>query len=392
MKKIIDKYAAKLLQQGLAEEKDITFIGLDADIVSNKPSADISPELMKVFGLMNINTVLCARPAEPYRSIIRHLTARYRDCIVPTDCETRTFFHDIPVIPALTSGSIATALSQRKAAIAGPDAIVSCGTVSPEQAFISFSSVCFSTFVKFFTDVMFHLQDCFTANVHRDDRLLRAYRELRSMFAAETAPAGILSALPPLTEDEVYGQIISTGKALVQNRLVDSYFGNISYIFGETVYISQTGSSMDELETCIDAVPLDGSSSSGITASSELSAHTGIFRKTGRRAIVHGHPKFTVIMSMSCRKDGCDLSTCYTSCREPRNVLGIPVVSGEIGRGPAGLVRTVPDAMAGNDAVIVYGHGIFSAGEDNFQKPFERVLDVEDRCREQYFRQLDELL
>ena len=65
--------------------------------------------------------------------------------------------------------------------------------------------------------------------------------------------------------------MVKTGKELVKQRLVDSYFGNISYVRGETIYISQTGSSMDELEDCIDAVPLDGSSSSGITASSELS-------------------------------------------------------------------------------------------------------------------------
>jgi ribulose-5-phosphate 4-epimerase/fuculose-1-phosphate aldolase len=149
---------------------------------------------------------------------------------------------------------------------------------------------------------------------------------------------------------------------------------------------------MDELETCIDAVPLDGSSSSGITASSELSAHIGIYKRTGRRAIVHGHPRFTVIMSMSCRKEGCDLSTCYRSCREKRAVSGIPVVSGEIGTGPAGLVHTVPEAMESNQAVIVFGHGIFSAGDISFRPAFVLMQAIEETCMREYFTKIQGLI
>jgi len=392
MKHLIDTYVAKIVAQGLAAKKDILFLGLDAEFTANRFLAGINPELFRVFDRMNINTLLYVEPAEPYRSILQHLARRGGNALVPTDCETRTFLHDIPHIPVLSSDAISTALAHRKAAIVGDRGIVSYGTVSPEQAFVSFSSVCFSTYVKFFVDVMFHLEDHAGGRTPQDATLVEAYHEITEKIPSGCLGWETLPASPPRNEAETYEQMVKTGKELVKRRLVDSYFGNISYVSGETIYISQTGSSMDELEGCIDAVPLDGSSSSGITASSELSAHISIYRKTGKRAIIHGHPKFTVIMSMSCRRQGCDISTCYRSCRERRSVAGVPIVSGEIGTGPAGLVQTVPKAMSGSGAVIVFGHGIFSTGEDNFSPAFELIQTVEDACRREYFKKIQALI
>ena len=392
MKNLIDTHVSKIVSQGLADPDDITLIGLDAEFTANRSLSEIHPELFRVFDRMNINTLLYAEPAEPYRSILQHLSLHDRGSLVPSDCETRTFLHDIPVIPALSSEAIVAVLSHRKAAIVGNTGIVSYGTVSPEQAFVSFSSVCFSTFVKFFTDVMYHLDDHAGGRAPKNYSLLDAYRTISEKVPSAFSGCGTVPASPPGDTTEVYRQLIGTGKELVRQRLVDSYFGNISYTFGDTIFISQTGSSMDELETCIDAVPLDGSSSSGITASSELSAHISIYKKTCRRAIIHGHPKFTVIMSMSCRKQGCDMSTCYRSCKEERSVSGIPVVSGEIGTGPTGLVQTVPAAMVRERAVIVYGHGIFSAGEDSFRPAFEHLQAVEETSRKQYFTKIRALI
>jgi len=392
MRHLINTYVTKIVAQGLAEKENITLLGLDAEFTANRPLSGIDHELFRVFDRMNINTLLYAEPAEPYRSILQYLARQENSTLVPTDCETRTFLHDIPRIPSLSSAAISTALAYRKAAIVGDRGIVSYGTVSPEQAFVSFSSVCFSTYVKFFTDVMFHLEDHAGGRTPQNTALLEAYHEIAEKIPSGRLGCEALPVSPPRNPAETYEQMVKTGNELVQQRLVDSYFGNISYVSGDTIYISQTGSSMDELVGCIDAVPLDGSSSSGITASSELSAHIGIYRKTGKRAIIHGHPKFTVIMSMSCRRQGCDISTCYRSCREHRSVGGIPIVSGEIGTGPSGLVRTVPMAMSGSGAVIVFGHGIFSTGEDSFRPAFELLQTVEEACRREYFKKIRALI
>ncbi|MDP2158354.1 MAG: class II aldolase/adducin family protein [Nitrospirota bacterium] len=390
--KLIDKYTNKIISQGLADKGSISFLGLDAELTSNRPLTDINPELTIVFDLMNISSLLYAEPAEPYKSILAYFGDRQETCLVPTDCETRTFLHDIPIIPELSAEAISNALSGRKTAIVNGRGIVSFGTVSPEQAFVSFSSVCFSTFVKFFTDVMFYLEDRKTGKTPENNDLLLAYRNVAGMISLSHRSCTEIPASLPRDENEVYQQLIITGRELVERKLVDSYFGNISCVFNDTIYISQTGSSLDELETCIDAVPLDGSSSSGITASSELSAHISVYKKTGKRAIVHGHPKFTVIMSMSCRKEGCDISTCYRSCKEQRTVSGIPIVSGEIGTGPTGLVRTVPGAMADSPAVIVFGHGIFSASSDSFKSALELMQTAESTCMEEYFKKIQGLI
>lgn len=86
------------------------------------------------------------------------------------------------------------------------------------------------------------------------------------------------------------------------------------------------------------------------------------------------------------------MSTCYRSCREERSVSGMPVVSGEIGTGPTGLVQTVPSAMAEGRAVIVYGHGIFSSAEDTFRPAFELLQAVEETCRKEYFTKIQALI
>jgi ribulose-5-phosphate 4-epimerase/fuculose-1-phosphate aldolase len=391
MKRLLDKFVKKILDQGLAAENNIMFLGRDADIVSNRPLDDDFSELIGVFDVMNINSLLYVVPAEPYNTIIRCLAENKKGRLKPADCETKTFLHDIPLINNINSHEILDALSQRKAAIVGNNGIVSYGSVSPEQAFISFSSVCFSLFVKFFSDFMFYAENCKKNGIKIDYALAQKYREVISKIPEGFSKESHINSFPPAKEEDVYERILEAGKDLVENSLVDSYFGNISYVYGHNIYISQTGSSMDELENCIDAVPLDGSSSSGITASSELSAHTGIFKKTGKKAIIHGHPKFTVVMSMSCRTAECDLSACYV-CRRVRHLDGIPVVSGEIGTGPSGIAKTVPEAMILKNAVILYGHGIFAAGEDNFKTPFELVRKTEKNCREEYFSKINKLL
>ncbi len=170
---------------------------------------------------------------------------------------------------------------------------------------------------------------------------------------------------------------------------MDSYFGNISYRLGDTIYISQTGSSLDELAGCIDPCPMDGSSSAGITASSELTAHSEIYRRTDNRAVLHGHPKFSVILSMDCDEQACpDRGRCHIKCAKKRYINDIPVVPGEVGTGPTGLCHTLPPAIRGRRGAIVWGHGLFTVGRNDFNEAFQHLLAIENMCREEYFRRV----
>ena len=380
MRELVDKYAAKLVTAGLAEEGAPLLGGLDAELAWSREDP-LCAELERVFAGLNINALLFSRPAEPYRSIIGYLADRADDCIEPEDSETRTFMHDLPVIASFNAGRIVEKLRCRKSVIVKGQGIVTWGMVSPEQAFIFYSSLCFACFVKFFSDYLAAAQ---AGEISAEQRTVFDTACTALEHLPDTAPA--LMTAPFGSEDDVYRAVSEAGRATVEHRLVDSFFGNVSYRRGNTLYISQTSSSLDELEGCIDPCPLDGSSCVGITASSELTAHREVVLRTGSNAILHGHPKFTVILSMLCDKEGCDhRGRCHTRCPEERFIDDIPIVPGEVGTGPYGLCNTLPQAMEGRRGVIVYGHGLFTVAKDDFNEAFATLLDVERLCRDRYF-------
>ncbi|MDH3344408.1 MAG: rRNA adenine dimethylase, partial [Desulfobacteraceae bacterium] len=72
-------------------------------------------------------------------------------------------------------------------------------------------------------------------------------------------------------------------------------------------------------------------------------------------------------------------------CPHDRPVRGIPIVSGEVGSGPHSLCNTVPEAIRNESGVIVYGHGVFTAGKTDFNQPFKNLIKIENNCREEYF-------
>jgi ribulose-5-phosphate 4-epimerase/fuculose-1-phosphate aldolase len=381
MKDLVDKYAGKLTAAGLAV--DPLICGLDDDIVWNRAD-ERQAELERVLDGLQSNSLICAAPAEPYRTILRFLAGSRPGPVTPRDCETRTFLHDLPVSRSFTAASLLAELKKRKSVIvADPDTIqvAAFGTVSPEQAFVTFSSVCFSCFVLFFSEFLSHAR-AGTVTAEEQDAFARAV----SFLPAPRHASPQLLAGPFTGESQVIEAMIEAGRLTVDYGLVDSYFGNISYRLHDTIYISQTGSSLDELAGCIDPCPLDGSSCAGITASSELTAHTDMYLRTPNRAILHGHPKFTVILSMDCEPADCpDRNRCHITCPRERYIDDIPIIPGEVGTGPTGLCHTLPPAVRDRRGAVVWGHGLFTVGTEDFNIPFINLLDIENRCREKYF-------
>ena len=402
MERLVKKYEQKLCSAGLAPSIGPLcpiIGGLDNRLTWNREAEEI-PLLAPVFQQLNINSLVCLFPAPPYDRIIRFLAEqalKNGGIIRPRDCETRTFLHDLPVIDEFSPDAVARGLKKRKVIIAisrdsqkSVPAVIAYGTVSPEQGFVSVSSVCFACFVKFFADYLEALE---TGTCQREMHAL--FESLTPELTRKFPTAPELMKGPFSEEEQVYSAMIQTGKALVSHGLVDSYFGNISYCLNQILFISQTGSSLDELPGCIDPVPLDGSSSAGLTASSELSAHLETISRTGAKAILHGHPKFSVIMSMDCsseRKLRCtDRDRCHIQCPEKRSIHSIPIVPGEVGTGPTGLCNTLPQAFEDSDTVIVYGHGTFSLGKQDFTQAFSNLLRTERLCRESYLQRIDTL-
>ncbi len=383
MKKLLEKYSTKLVSAGLAETGNPLLGGLDAELEWNREDPAI-PVLEEVFSGLNINSLLFSLPAEPYRSIIDFLASGDVQSIQPEDSETRTFMHDLPVIRDFRPNLIIEKLRKRKSVIVRGKGIVTWGTVSPEQAFIFYSSVCFACFVKFFSD---YLRDSRKGNVSLEQE--RVFRNVLKNLDDYPEEPPVLMPGPFRNREDVYRAVTQAGRLTVEHRLVDSFFGNVSLKWGDTLFISQTTSSLDELEGCIDPCPLDGSACTSITASSEFSAHTGILRLTDMNAILHGHPGFSVIMSMFCEMENCEFrGSCHIRCPEKRFIRDIPIVPGEVGTGPFGLCNTLPPAMAGSRGVIVWGHGLFTVSENDFNGAFRNLLSIERMCREEYFKLL----
>ncbi len=383
MRDQIAKYAARLLSDRSALPGSVAYAAQDDVMI-----ADGEPGLARLSGdvLARLSCLaLCAaRPALPFADFLVRRAAAGESRIVPRDTETRTFLPDIPFLRRDELGPsaaerIAQLLGNRKGMIAEGIGIVANGAVTVEQAYINYSSVFHATFVKYLFDL---LGEGFVVPGEEE-----AFREFRGRWLAPLSSAGLAFREGPLHgAAEVLDEVAAVGRYTVERGLVDSFFGNISYRLGDVIYISQTAASLDELPGRIDPVPSDNSSTTGITASSELLAHRRIYEASGAHAVLHGHPKFAVVMSMPCEEKGCGVRDCWRDCDRVRFVGDAPIVAGEIGAG--GLAKRVPAVIAGPGRAIVYGHGVFTIGRTGFADAFAAMVDVENRCREEYFGRL----
>jgi ribulose-5-phosphate 4-epimerase/fuculose-1-phosphate aldolase len=385
----IAKYMQKLLRDRTAVPGSIRFYRLD-DVVMANQRDEWLPLFSSVFEGLDITALLFARLTLPFGDLLVERAETGTDRLVPQDSETRVFLHDIPFIrnrewagasAADRTGMLVRRLKERKAVIIQGVGIVATGGVTVEQAYIGFSTIFHTTFVKYCLDLL------------KQGFLLPTERMVFEGFqqAWNRAPdlSGLVFTEGPLKDREaIIGEICRTGRYTVEKGYVDSFFGNISYFDGTTIFISQTTSSLDELEGFIDPVPVDGSSTAGLSASSELPTHRAIYLDSPYRAVLHGHPRFSIVLSMLCDEKDCSIRDCNRLCDRARSVCGVPIVAGETGAG--GMARSVPAAMKEQGVCIVYGHGIFAAGGKDFGDAFRKMADVENKCREEYFRLVKE--
>lgn len=382
----INKYTEKLIADRTATSGLVAFAAQD-DIMISSGEKYLASLASDILSHLNCLALAIARPSLPFAEFLLRRAVPDQQMIVPRDTETRTFLHDIPILKESDlgidpAGVIAEKLGSRKGVIVAGIGIIANGALTVEQAYINWSSVFHSTYIKYLEDV---LETGFTLPEEEN-----SFEKFRSEWLTALSAQGLVFRQGPFSDKTVIlDEIATVGRYTVQRGLVDSFFGNISYSDNDLIYISQTASSLDELPGCIDPVPFENSSTVGITASSELVAHRGIFEKTGCRAILHGHPRFAVVMSMLCEmRETCAIENCWKDCKRVRYLDKTPVVAGEIGAG--GIARNVPPVIGQSGRAIVYGHGVFSIGMTDFSDAFQALVDVENWCRHEYFRKFDE--
>ncbi len=383
---LFDTYEQRLVQNGLAAPGAALMAAADdADVRFNRDAADAAL-LAPLFDKLELAALIRVQPEEPYRSILEFLAGLPGSTICPQDCETRLFLTDLPVAAEASGEAFAGLLARRKSIIVPGSGIIAASRRSLRDAFVTASSVCFACFVKFFTD---QLKARKSGNEDAESR-----RVLEYAISRTTPPPQWESGLRrgPFTGAEtIRAAICEAGKKIVALGLVNSFFGNVSYCADQTLYISQTGTFLDALEEGITACPTKDPPKSHPEASSELPAHLEIPCRTGCRAIVHGHPRFSVVLSMDCDYANCPhAGTCYRYCPYSRYACGdIPIVSGEVGGGRWGLCHTVPPAICKGPGVIVYGHGVFCCDETDFNNAIARLAAIERRCYQRYLKLMD---
>lgn len=381
----IDKYKSKVVADRSVDENRVAFAALDDKLVTsgNTEMVELAANVINRLGCL---ALIVATPSLPFADFLLKRSHLFEDRLIPRDTETRTFLHDIPILRKSKFGAdpakvIAGLLANSKGIIVEGVGIIASGALTVEQAYINWSSVFHSTFIKYLEDI---LTDGFMLPEEEDQ-----FSSFRSQWLLPlTSDRLVFRKGPILERQQILDEISQVGRYTVQCGLVDSFFGNISYRHEDTVFISQTASSLDELAGCIDPVPFSNSSTVGITASSELVAHQRIYENTDCLAILHGHPRFSVVLSMLCEERSvCGITDCWKECRKVRYLGGTPVVAGEIGAG--GLAKNVPPVIGENGRAIVYGHGVFCIGKNDFTDAFQGLIDVENWCRNEYFKRFD---
>jgi len=376
------RWEEKLLHRPRPEARALTMAVRTAEgaLVWNDDDPGPRELLAPLLERLGRRTVLFARGAEPYGSVMGALTAGGEAEIHPRDFETRIFLMDLPVVRELSVASLVGALRRRRAVLVPPAGVVVAVKGDVTLASVLYSAVCFACYVKFLGDLL--------AGGPWGPLWERALGEVLSFLERRSDDDSGPLAMGPFTKAHTaVGAVIEAGRRVVEEGLVNASFGNVSYRLGGRIYISGRAAPLDELEGRVVAVDIAQTEEEAPGASTEYPTHRGIVSSGPYRAVLHGHPPFAVTLSMECpERPGCPArDDCGRFCPVRREVVGFPVVSGDAGGGPTGLSRTVPPAMDERGGVIVYGHGVFTAGRDDFRGALEILRRIEDRSRETLF-------
>lgn len=353
-------------------------ISAQNDTVSSLGPCDLSVLTNQILHRLDCAAVIVAEPLQPFVFFLLRRSIPDKTSLVPRDSESLSSLHDIPLIRRQSSqtellNEICAALHKRKGCIVDGIGIVSQASLTVEQAYITWTSLLHASTIKYFDDLL-----SVGPLLHEEKNLIRNYN---LYFKPLTMQKLMFHTTHSTQPQSCVDQMCLAGKATVQMGLVDSFFGNVSCTADNILCISQTSARLDELAGQIDLVFFDGSSTAGITASSELPAHRALYLTTGCKAILHGHPRFAVIMSFFATPG---------KHAEIDMIDTIPVVRGDGGVG--GLAESLSKAFqfTTERAAVVRGHGVFAISHQNFDEALAALTEVEQRCKTSYFALLNE--
>ena len=170
-------------------------------------------------------------------------------------------------------------------------------------------------------------------------------------------------------------QFQTVGRDLSARGLVSSHSGNLSIRLGERLCITHRGSMLGCLEEHdIVETGINKNDRSTPLASTELTVHRTIYKRTPASAIVHAHPAYAVALSFSEQEIiPCDAEGGLLLSKVPVLGRGTTVKPGE-------LAEEIAEALKTNKIVLVYGHGSFAAAQ-LLEEAYQYTTTLEESCR-----------
>ena len=152
----IAKYTAKLISEGSSQAGMIAFAAQDDTMIADGEPA-LASLAESILSRLNCLALVAAAPSLPFANFLVRRAEGHEHGIVPRDTETRTFLHDIPIVRKDEIGSdpaktCADLLGNRKGIVVEGVGIIAAGALTVEQAYINWSSVFHSTYIKYLED------------------------------------------------------------------------------------------------------------------------------------------------------------------------------------------------------------------------------------------------
>ena len=161
-----------------------------------------------------------------------------------------------------------------------------------------------------------------------------------------------------MIEETIFSSFKDIGRDIFLRGLISSHAGNMSVRQGQQILITRRASMLGRLrEGDIIEVGIERNDAHILMASSEFVVHKAIYKNTSALAIVHAHPPYATLLSMT--EDDLipvDSEGSYLFKR-------VPVVSLEKTIGSEDAARIVSEYLKDYKIVLMRGHGSFARGD-----------------------------
>lgn len=168
-------------------------------------------------------------------------------------------------------------------------------------------------------------------------------------------------------------QFQTLGRDLFNRGLVASQSGNLSVRMGDKILITRKHVLLNNLgERDLVETGIERNERGTPLASSELSIHRCIYRRTSALAVIHTHPPFTIALSLLSNE-------IVPQDKDGKKYLGrVPVISLEPENEDSRyLDEEISRSLCESPIVIIKGHGTYATGQ-LLEEAYHRTMVLEE--------------